>query len=341
MGGGLTHTMKLQLTHSFEDIIGVENLFAAWREFAVGKVKKRDVQKFSLRLTDNIIQLHESLSSGEYAHGEYKSFSISDPKPRSIHKAMVRDRVLHHALYRVLYPLFDRTFIADSYSCRVNKGTHKAMSRFKVFAGQVSRNNMRTCWVLKCDIRKFFASIDHAVLLDTLSKYIPDLRTMLLLENIVDSFSTTIGVGLPLGNLTSQLFCNVYMNEFDQLVKHRLKAKHYIRYADDFVFLSENRGSLEELLPKVSEFLKMRLKLLLHPDKVYVKTFGSGIDFLGWVHFPKHRIPRTVTRKRVMRRIAVHPTEQTLQSYLGLLKHGNAYQLRQEVMNMYGLMREI
>lgn len=333
--------MKLQLTHSFEDIIGVENLFAAWREFAVGKVKKRDVQKFSLRLTDNIIQLHESLSSGEYAHGEYKSFSISDPKPRSIHKAMVRDRVLHHALYRVLYPLFDRTFIADSYSCRVNKGTHKAMSRFKVFAGQVSRNNMRTCWVLKCDIRKFFASIDHAVLLDTLSKYIPDLRTMLLLENIVDSFSTTIGVGLPLGNLTSQLFCNVYMNEFDQLVKHRLKAKHYIRYADDFVFLSENRGSLEELLPKVSEFLKMRLKLLLHPDKVYVKTFGSGIDFLGWVHFPKHRIPRTVTRKRVMRRIAVHPTEQTLQSYLGLLKHGNAYQLRQEVMNMYGLMREI
>jgi len=139
-----------------------------------GKKKKKDVQEFDLRLADNILQLHDELANFSYAHGPYKAFNISDPKPRNIHKASVRDRVLHHAIYRKLYPFFDRVFIANSYSCRNGKGAHKAIGQFKKFYLQVSKNNTRTVWVLKCDIKKFFASIDHKRLLEILASYIPD-----------------------------------------------------------------------------------------------------------------------------------------------------------------------
>ncbi len=190
----------------FNNIISVENLLAAWEEFVSGKRGKRDVQEFSLRLMDNIFLLHSDLASRTYMHGGYVAFNISDPKPRNIHKAMVRDRLLHHAVYRILYPFFDRTFVSDSFSCRLGKGTHKALNRFRTFADQASRNHTRTCWVLKCDIRKFFANIDHDILKHILAGYIPDKDILWLLGRVIDSFySTRPSIGLPLGNLTSQL----------------------------------------------------------------------------------------------------------------------------------------
>lgn len=196
--------MKIQLGHSFEDIISVENLLGAWREFTKGKRSKQDVREFSMCLMDNILQLNEDLANYTYKHGGYKEFNISDPKPRNIHKASVRDRLLHHAIYRILYPFLDKTFIADSFSCRNNKGTHKALNRFREFTYKVSKNNTRTCWVLKCDIRKFFANIDHSILIAVLKTYIPDLRIVWLLDSVIKSFSSTgADVGLPLGNLTS------------------------------------------------------------------------------------------------------------------------------------------
>jgi len=246
--------MKRQLIHQFEQIISVDNILLAWKDFVLGKRNKADVQEFSLHLMDNILQLHDDLANGTYQHGPYEQFHIADPKPRLIHKASVRDRLLHHAVYRVLYPFFDRTFIADSYSCRNDKGTHKALERFKRMSKQVGHNNRLTVWVLKCDVRKFFASIDQHKLLEILRKYIPDKRIIALLQNIIESFSISPGRGLPLGNLTSQLLVNVYMNEFDQFVKHSLKVTNYIRYADDFVLLSENRRQLELLLLRVQHF---------------------------------------------------------------------------------------
>ncbi len=276
----------------------------------------------------NILVLHRDLAEDRYCHGPYEAFKISDPKPRDIHKATVRDRLLHHALYRILYPRFDRTFIADSYSCREGKGTHKAMNRFRAFARQVSKNNTRTCFVLKCDIRKFFASIDHAALLTILSRYISDRRILGLLQNIIQSFhSTELGKGLPLGNLTSQLLVNIYMNEFDQFTKHKLKAKHYIRYADDFVFLSNDRNTLLKMLPYMEAFLHERLRLQLHPNKVYIKTFASGVDFLGWVHFSDHRVLRTSTKRRMLKTIRRNQKSAALASYRGMLTHGNAKRL--------------
>lgn len=321
---------------SHKEIVSLENLCLAWDEFARGKRGKPDVQEFERDLADNLIVLHDDLSAGNYRHGTYERFSICDPKPRVIHKASVRDRLVHHAIHRVLYPFFDRRFVADSFSCRVGKGTHKALDRFRTMACKVGRNHTRTCWVLKCDIRRFFASIDHGVLLSLLAKEVSDKRTMELLRNVVESFSTggRPGVGLPLGNLTSQLFANVYMNAFDQFVKHGLKARWYVRYADDFVLLSEDRVWLEARLTHIDAFLRRRLRLELHPDKIFLKTFASGVDFLGWVHFPCHRVLRAATKRRMLRRLRENPALGTLQSYLGLLQHGNTHQLQAGIKNL-------
>jgi RNA-directed DNA polymerase len=327
--------MRNRFVHAYEDIISIENLLEAWLEFLKGKRRKMDVREFSRFLMHHIFKLQEDLTHRTYTHGGYTAFKISDPKPRDIHKALVRDRLLHHAIYRKLYPFFDRTFIADSFSCRKKKGTHKAMKRFQSFGYQVSKNGTRTCWVLKCDIRKFFASIDQEALMDILRTYLSDKDTLWLIGRVVESFSSTEkGKGLPLGNLTSQLLVNVYMNEFDQFAKHTLKAKHYIRYADDFVFFSEDRAWLESLIPRIEEFLDKRLRLELHPKKVSIGTLSAGVDFLGWVHFPDHRVLRTTSKLRMFRRI--HETEgkeESVQSYLGHLKHGNTYTLSERIRN--------
>lgn len=268
---------------------------------------------------NNLLSLHEDLKNKTYKHGGYHAFNISDPKPRNIHKAGVRDRLLHHAVYRVLYPYFDKRFISDSYSCRLNKGTHKALDRFKHFARKVSNNNTKQCWVLKCDVKKFFASIDHQTLLGVLGVHIGDKDTLWLLNEIVLSFPQ----GLPLGNLTSQLLVNVYMNEFDQFVKHKLKAGYYIRYADDFVILSRDKSYLCTVYQYIVHFIEHELKLEIHPNKIFVKTLYSGLDFLGWVHFPKHRVLRTATKRRMSKNVR----KGNLDSYVGMLKWGNAQKL--------------
>ncbi|KKU73047.1 MAG: RNA-directed DNA polymerase [Parcubacteria group bacterium GW2011_GWA2_47_26] len=350
------------MSHKFEDIISLENLCLAWEEFICGKRGKPDVREFACNLMDNIIALREDLASKVYQHGNYKERHIWDPKRRLIHIAPVRDRLLHHAIYRILYPFFECTFIGDSYSCRIDKGVHKAFNRFRVMAYKVSRNHKRTCWVLKCDIKKFFASIDQDVIFGILKQYIPDQDILWLLGQVIRSFATVSSratkgsvaisrdeeiaaspsaprndskLGLPLGNLTSQLFSNIYMNELDRFVKHRLKVRHYIRYADDSVFLHHDREWLEAQIPSVEKFLQERLHLQLHPNKVTINTFASGVDFLGWVHFPDHRVLRDAAKRRMMRRLQAHSLYEILQSYLGLLQHGNTFKMRQKVLQSY------
>ena len=318
---------------SYTNTITLEHLLEVWQQFVKGKRNRRDVADFEVRLVDNLVVLQRELVQGTYRHGRYTPFTISDPKPRSIHKARVRDRVVHHLLYRMLYVYFDMRFVYDSYSCRVEKGTHKALERFRKFALTVSCNYTRTVWVLKCDVRKFFATIDHIVLKNILHERIDSLETLSLLENVIDSFCTEgkIGVGLPLGNLTSQLLVNVYMNEFDQFVKHVLKVQHYIRYSDDFVCLSRDREELVSLLPRIEAFLKDRLHLDLHPGKVSITTFVAGVDFLGWVHFPNHRVLRTTTKRRMFRALLTEPKPAVLESYRGMLAHGNTHKLLEKL----------
>src|SRR3989344_5465253 len=179
--------MAIKLIHKYEHIISLENLLEAWKEFLNGKRARKDVQIFERNLMGNIIALHQDLVTKTYNHSPYQAFNISDPKPRNIHKASVRDRLLHHALYRKLCPFFNNTFIADSYSCRLGKGTHKAMKRFHTFGYQVSRNHTKTIWILKGDIRKFFASIDQDTLIEIIKDYIPDKDIIWLISNIVGS----------------------------------------------------------------------------------------------------------------------------------------------------------
>jgi len=184
---------------------------------------------------------------------------------------------------------------------------------------KASRNNARTRWTLKLDIKKFFANIDHEILKNILVSYISDQDIMWLLVEIIDSFPQ----GLPLGNLTSQLFVNIYLNQLDQFVKHKLKVQYYIRYADDFVILSPSKHALTAILSRIAVFLENELKLTLHPNKIILKTFASGLDFLGWVNFPTHRVLRTATRRRMFKRL----NPNNLQSYFGLMKHGNTGKL--------------
>ncbi|MFA5163379.1 MAG: reverse transcriptase/maturase family protein [Patescibacteria group bacterium] len=322
-----------KFSKSYQEIISLENLLLAWKEFLAGKSRRRDVALFQGRLMDNIQKLREELAIKTYYHDPYQAFNISDPKPRNIHKATVRDRLLHHLLYRETYTYFDRRFIADSFSCRLEKGTHRAIYRFRADAHRASRNGRHTAWILKGDIRKFFASIDHEVLKGLLAKYIEDQDLLWLFGRVIDSFATSgrPGVGLPLGNLTSQLLVNVYLNEFDQFVKRTLRIKYYIRYADDFLILSSDREDLVGLLSKLVRFLESELKLSLHPKKVSLKTLTSGSDFLGWVEFGDHRVIRTVTKKRMIKKISASPHPVTLASYKGMLKHGDSYKLRQSL----------
>ena len=322
---------RIRFTHVYNNIISFENLLGAWKEFICGKRSRKDVQEFELNLMSNILSLQHDLTARSYSHDGYEAFNISDPKPRHIHKASVRDRLLHHAIYRILYPFFDRTFIADSYSCRINKAGLKAINRFRSFVYKESESGKKTVWILKCDIRKFFDNIDHDILLEVLNKYIEDKDITWLLERVLFSFSKNRRKGLPLGNLTSQLFVNIYMNEFDQFVKHKLKVRYYIRYADDFVIFSQDKSWLQEILPKIGDFLSEELKLNLHTNKIFIKTIYSGLDFLGWVHFPNHRVLRTTTKRRMIKKIKLNSKPETVASYLGLLKHGNIYKIKSKL----------
>ncbi len=332
MRGGGRFSNFIMFIHKYNHIISIENLLATWQRFLRGKRKKKDVIIFETKLSDNILDLYNLLQNRTYVHGEYSAFNISDPKPRNIHKATVRDRLLHHLIYKTLYPYFEARFIHDSYSCRENKGTHRALDRFRDLARKVSKNNTRTCYVLKCDIKKFFASIDHEKLYTILERHIEDPEMHWLIKQVVSSFhTTTIGVGLPLGNLTSQLLVNVYMHEFDMFIKQELRVKYYLRYADDFAILSDDKKYLEEILPKMEKFLKEKLKLQLHENKVYIKTYATGVDFLGWIHFPHHRQIRTTTKRKMIRKLKGYPKPETTTSYRGLLMHGNTHKLQKRL----------
>ena len=324
-------------SESQASLISIENIFQAWNEFKKGKRGKKDVQNFEINLEDNLFDLYLKLKNKNYQHSEYKSFYVNDPKRRHIHKACVSDRVVHHLLYKYLYWLFDKTFIFDSYSCRLEKGTHRGVRRLSVFIRKVSKNYTGSCWVLKCDIKKFFATVDQTILLKLIKEKVDDEDVYWLLEKIVKSFSSDFGKskGIPLGNLTSQIFANIYMNELDQFIKHKLGIKYYLRYADDFVILSEDRDYLEGLIFKISDFLESDLKLSLHENKVIIGKYTRGIDFLGYIVLPYIILPRTKTKKRMFRKLREKVNllsfNQSLQSYLGYLSHANSYNLTKEV----------
>ena len=336
----------------FNQIISPANLFLAWDEFKRDKRKKLDVLIFEHKLEENIFSLHRELTNKTYKHDDYTSFFIQDPKQRHIHKAGVRDRVLHHAIFRILDSVFEPTFINDSYSCRVDKGTHRGVIALNKMLDKVSKNNHLPCFALKCDIKKFFDSVHHGILKNIITKRIKDNDTLWLMDEIIESYITKYSNlfnrrGIPIGNLTSQLFANVYMNEFDQFIKQELKIKNYVRYTDDFVIVSQNPSYLKNLIKVLTLVLEKRLDLKLHPNKIIIRKYSQGVDFLGYVIKPSFKLLRTKTKNRVFRKtkqrtrefnqgkISEDTLNQSLQSYLGVLTHANAYQVSQKLKNQY------
>lgn len=239
------------------------------------------------------------LKSDSYTHGVYEEYVICDPKKRIIHKASVKDRVVHRLIYNSLYSYFDKRYIRDSYSCRIGKGTHKAQKRFSYFVNMVSKNYTKPCYILKFDIKKCFASIDTEILKKILDWHIKNVRLKNIVYKVIDSFED----GLPLGNLTSQLFINIYLHELDWYVKQTLKCKYYLRYADDIIIISHSKEELETTYNDLQLFLKQGLHLTTH--KKVISSIYSGIDILGSVFFANYeRLRRSTLHLRQRRELA-------------------------------------
>jgi len=295
----------------------------AWQEFRRGKQHKLDVLAFERHLEDGIVALRHDLSAGAYRHGPYEHFVVHDPKHREISKATVRDRLVHHALVRALEPAFEQQLTDCSWSCRRGKGTHAAVDYFQHCAWRLSRNSTRTVWVLKLDIRHFFASTNHEILRSVLWRTIQDQRVRWLVAEIIESFPE----GLPLGNLTSQLFANVYLNELDCYIKNVLKVPGYLRYCDDLIFWHADQQFLVNLLPIVRAYLADELRLRLHPRKVLLTRYHAGVDVLGYLCFPHYKLLRTTTARRLLQRYDARSAP----SYDGVLQHCRSRALRRRL----------
>ncbi|MFA5878358.1 MAG: reverse transcriptase/maturase family protein [Candidatus Staskawiczbacteria bacterium] len=336
----------------FNDIISPENLFSAWDKFKKGKRDRKDVQLFEWNLETNIFNLYRELSGKTYKHGLYHSFKISDPKPRNVQKAQVRDRIVHHALFQVINPLFEAGFVPASFSCRVGHGTHKGVQFLQNTIRKASKNGKVPCFALKCDIKKFFDTIDHDILLSILKKKVKDNSTICLLGEIISSFSSGYPIlgkdrGVPIGNLTSQLFANVYLNELDQFLKQELKVGYYLRYTDDFLIISQDKRYLERMIPEIVSFLRVKLFLEIHKEKTKILKINQGIDFLGYVVFLRHKLVRTRTRKRIVRKfqgriadcrrgfISKNSLSQSLHSYLGFFSHASSFNISENLKRQF------
>lgn len=329
---GTTLSLSLSLDNhakppkvTIDDIVSIKALMYAWQKFSLGKKSRADVAAYQKRLKGNIKALHGTLASGQYEHHRYERFIVHDPKRREIHKATVADRILHQAIVTAIEPLFEPRFIYDSYSCRVRKGTHAGVERLKVFLRQASKNNTQKVYVLKCDIRKYFASIDHEILLALVARRVQDEAILELMRSIILSHNASTGKGIPLGNITSQLFANIYLHELDWFMKQTLGIRQYIRYCDDFVIVSTDKVYLQSLIDPIRAFLHKALQLELHPDKVEIRSWNQGVDFLGNVLRPHATTLRNKTKQRMLARVA----EQNLSSYLGLCSHADAHYLSQ------------
>jgi retron-type reverse transcriptase len=293
-------------------VTSFDSLLRACRTARRGKRGKRGVAEFGLNLERELLALQRSLHDGTYQPGEYRLFTIYERKPRVIAAAPFRDRVVHHAVMQVIEPLLDRTFITDTYACRKGKGVHAAVDRYQAWA-QTYR------YVLKIDIQQYFPSIDHAVLKVKLRRSIRDARVLDLLGRIIDSSPPGTGslqyfpgddlfspldrrTGIPIGNLTSQFFANLYLDDLDQFIKQVLKVRPYLRYVDDMVVLDHDKRRLAEIRAAVHERLAAD-RLCLHPGKAQISPVADGLNLLGYVVYPSRRRLRSDNGHRFARKV--------------------------------------
>jgi hypothetical protein len=313
--------MQLQLWDNNEiSNISFEDLLQAYFECRSNKRNTANALKFELDYEQNLLQLLEEINNGTYTPGRSIAFIIDIPVKREIFAADFRDRIVHHLIIHKLNPLFESKFIYDSYSCRKGKGTHFGINRVDSFIRRCSSNYSKDCYVLKLDIQGFFMHINRIILYDKLFRFISEMYHETDKEKIIELtrkivfndpkenciikggkdrwkdlpaskslFHSKENCGLPIGNLTSQVLANFYMDSFDHFIKHDLKIKYYGRYVDDFVIVHEDKEYLKKLIPKLSEFLFSSLELTIHPKKIYLQHYSKGVKFIGGVIKP-HRV---------------------------------------------------
>jgi len=262
----------------FAKIIYFDNLYFAYIKARLSKRYRFDVLKFTNNLEIELIQIQNELLNRSYKTGGYKTFKIHDPKERDIFALPFKDRVVHHALVNIIEPIFDKIFIYDNYACRKGKGTHSGLLRTKKFLKYFSPND----YFLKCDIRKYFPSVNKEILKQLIRRKIKCRDTLWLVDEVIDSSKD----GLPIGNLTSQLFANLYLNPLDHYLKEILRIRYYVRYMDDFIVFANNKSDLGEILKKIKDFLNI-YKLELN-SKTGIAKIKQGIDFLGYRIWPTH-----------------------------------------------------
>ncbi len=334
----------------FQQIIEFDNLFKASKQAEKGKRYRDNVLEFNYNLESELFNLQTKLTTKTYQPGNYKTFEIKEPKPRLISAAPYQDRVVHHALCNIITPIFERTFVAESYANRVNFGTHKALQRFTKYIRS-------SHYILQCDIQKYFPSIDHEILKSLLRRKIKCPNTLWLIDIIIDNSNKQIPViayfprddlftpsirryGLPIGNLTSQFFANVYLNSFDHFIKD--KCKKYVRYVDDFALFSDDYIFLEEIRLVMEEYLA-NLRLKMHPVKTQLFATKYGANFLGFRVFPTHIRVRTESLKRAKKRlrklqadyiqgkITKQEVSHSINSWVAHLEHGDTWRLRERI----------
>jgi len=334
----------------FEELTSFKNLLLAAGKSQKGKRMKPNTAKFTFFLEKELLRLQQELLSRTYRPGTYRSFFVYEPKPRLISAAPYRDRVVHHAFCNVIEPIFDKTFIFDSYACRIDKGTHIALDRAQRFLRAAK-------FGLQCDIQKYFPSINHDILLSIIARKIKDEKVLWLAKLIID-FSPqfnepqTTNHGIPIGNLTSQFFANLYLNELDYFVKFDLRERYYIRYMDDFLIFGNHRAHLNRRKADIVQFLETRLKLKLHPKKSVIFPVKAGVEFLGFRIFKDYRWLKKENIKRFLKRmknlqkllsqglISINEVSNSLRCWIAHASYGNTYNLRKKILPKIGFPME-
>lgn len=336
--------------HLWSKIRSFEFLHAAYLKARRGKRFGMETLRFSADLEVELLRLQSELDTGAYQTGAYRRFSVHEPKRREVAALPFRDRVVQHALVAALEPIYETRFISDSYACQAGKGIHAGADRLTALLRQAHRHWPRT-YVLKADVSKFFPSVDHVRLKEILRRYVGCSPTLALCDGIIDSWGADARKGIPIGNLTSQLFANIYLHELDEFVKHQLRWKMYLRYMDDTVFLGPDKGDLHDLQMEMGGFLDDRLSLHLNP-KTAIFPAAQGVDFLGYRIWATHRLLRKSSVLRMQRKLRAFARRYSegemeladiqacVMAWLGHASHASTYNLRKQIFERIIFRRE-
>jgi retron-type reverse transcriptase len=330
-------------TGLYEQICTFPALYRAYQLCRRGKREREYAIEFEQNREHNLFALRDELVEGRWRPGKYSRFFVEDPKRRLINAPPFRDRIVHHAVSTLLIRIWDPTFPFGSFACRVGKGTHAATDRLQQF---MRRYPAGSGYVLQLDVKSYFASIDHEILIGLVAKRIRDRRFMRLIRQIVKSYGDGPDVGIPLGNLTSQVFANIYLHELDMFAKHDLRIKHYIRYMDDVALVHEDKRQLWEWRDEIEAFLSDRLRLRLHRKKQVLAPVDCGVKYLGYWIYRDHIRVLARNVRRVYRRLRQMEAgtfkgdaRASISSWVGYAKHADTHGLNCQIAERHPFLR--